>query len=96
MDDYDVAPSPTTEGASYNAWIMARIGNGIDALVDRAIIRQPIMAAGGQQYGVDENGRMYVLGQTNSQVVAQVQKSQAISPVLLIGIVALVVVLGAK
>jgi hypothetical protein len=98
MENYDDPPSATADGAGYSSWFLARAGNAIDVLVDRAIRQPQYLNDVGRQYGVDDNGNLYQLGQTNGQIIAQVNKgSQTISPtMLIIGAVLLVVLLGSK
>lgn len=97
MDNYDDAPSVTGDGAGFSSWFLARAGNAIDAIVDRQIRQPQYLNDAGQQYGVDSNGRIYQLGQTNGQIVAQVQTNkQSISPILIIAAVVLIVALGNK
>lgn len=97
MDNYD-APSATGDGAGFSSWFLARAGNAIDAIVDRQIREPQYLNDAGQQYGVDDRGNVYQLGQMNGQVVAQINKggTQSISPVLIIGLLALVLVMGNK
>jgi hypothetical protein len=95
MDYYDDAPSVTSDGAGFSSWFLARAGNAIDAIVDRQIRQPQYLNDAGQQYGVDGNGNIYQLGQTNGQIVAQVNRpASQISPLLIIGAIVLLVVLG--
>jgi hypothetical protein len=98
MEYYDDAPSVTSDGAGYSSWFLARAGNAIDAIVDRQIRQPQYLTDTSQQYGVDDTGHIYQLGQTNGQIVAQVNNKggQSISPLLLIGLVVLVVAMGSK
>lgn len=97
MDNYDDAPSVTSDGAGFSSWFLARAGNAIDAIVDRQIRQPQYLNDAGQQYGVDGNGRIYQLGQTNGQIVAQVNRpATTISPVLIIGAILLLVMLESK
>lgn len=93
--DYETAPSVTSDGAGFSSWFLARAGNAIDAIVDRQIRQPQYLNDAGQQWGVDGNGNIYQLGQTNGQIVAQVNRpAQQISPLLIIGAIVLLVVLG--
>lgn len=95
MDDY--APSVTNDPNGFSAWFMSRAGVAIDAYVDRAIRQPQTLTDNGQQWGVDNNGNMYVIGKTNNQVVSHVSTAGQINPMLLIGAaVLLVVMLGNK
>lgn len=60
-----------------NAWLSARLGNAIDAWVDRTLNRPQLGYDPAQAYGMDSNGNLYQLGQTNSQVIAQVNTTKA-------------------
>lgn len=92
--DYETAPSVTSDGAGFSSWFLARAGNAIDAIVDRQIRQPQYLNDAGQQWGVDGNGNIYQLGQTNGQIVAQVNKpAHQISPLLIIGAILLVVML---
>jgi hypothetical protein len=85
----------TQQSNQTDAWLSARAGNAIDALVDR-VLNQPQMGYDpAQAYGVDQNGRIYTLGQTNSQIAAQIQtnaRGLTISPWLVLAVIALVVI----
>lgn len=78
-----------------NAWLSARLGNAIDAWVDRTINRPQLGYDPAQAYGMDSNGNLYQLGQTNGQVIAQVNNGKAggnnmLLLVLLVGVVVMV------
>lgn len=82
-----------------DAWLSARVGNAIDALVDRTLARPQMGSDAAQAYGVDQNGNLYSLGQRNAQVVAQVQTrtaGQTVSPLMLMLIIGAVVLLVSK
>ncbi|WP_373986990.1 hypothetical protein [Duganella sp. BuS-21] len=98
MDQYDTAPSVTGDGAGFNAWVLARAGNAIDAIVDRQVRGPQYLNDSGQQFGMDGGGRLYQLGQAGGQVVAQVKQTgpAAINPIFILGLIALVVVMGSK
>lgn len=55
-----------TQGQA-DAWALSRVGNAIDALVDRTLNRPQVFNDSGQQYGVDGNGNLYPLGGYNMQ-----------------------------
>jgi len=96
MGEYD-QPSVTTDTSAWSAWALSRVGNAIDAYVDRQILGPQYLVGGSQQFGMDANGNVYPLGQASGQVIGNVQRGgQAISPILLIGIIALVVIVGSK
>lgn len=59
-------------GVQMDAWVAARLGNAIDAMTDRTRNQPQMWSDPAQAYGVDQNGRIYTLGQTNGQVSAQV------------------------
>jgi hypothetical protein len=63
----------TTQSGGIDAWVMARVGNAIDVYTDRALNRPQTIYDPAQAYGMDQNGRIYTLGQTNGQITAQVQ-----------------------
>jgi hypothetical protein len=89
-----------TSGAGWDSWLAARVGNAIDAATDRALNRPQLGSDPGQAYGVDQNGRIYTLGQTNGQIQAQVQTGAqtslgALMPWLIIGAVVFLAV-GSK
>ncbi|MTV36278.1 hypothetical protein [Duganella radicis] len=74
-----------------NAWLNARLGNAIDVWVDRTLNRPQLGYDPAQAYGMDANGNLYQLGQTNSQVVAQVNSTKGGNNNLLL----LVLIVGA-
>jgi hypothetical protein len=61
-----------TSNGGMDSWMSARLGNAIDALTDRALNRPQMGSDPAQAYGVDQNGRIYTLGQVNGQISAQV------------------------
>lgn len=95
MDEYETSPSVTSDGAGFSAWALSRVGVAIDAYVDRAIRQPQYLSTGGQQYGVDDRGNLYPLGQTNGQIVANVQTKATISPVMLL-LIGAVIIMAAK
>lgn len=84
-----------TQNSGWDSWLMARVGNAIDIGVDRVLQRPQFGSDPAQAYGVDQNGRIYQLGQTNGQIRATVQTN--VNPMgnmgtlLLLGLIALVV-----
>jgi hypothetical protein len=58
---------------SGDAWMQARLGNAVDALVDRVLMKPQYISDPGQAYGVDQAGNIYQLGQTNGQLAATIQ-----------------------
>lgn len=89
-----------TNSQDTSAWFMARLGNALDAYVDRNIYGNGQFAVdAGQQYGVDANGNVYQLGKTNQQLTAVVANNAAQPSgmtLLLIGAVVLLVVMEGK
>ncbi|MGZ8301217.1 MAG: hypothetical protein ACXW2U_00785 [Telluria sp.] len=59
-------------GTDWSAWGQAVIGTAISAYVDREIRGPQGVYDPGQAYGVGDDGRLYTLGQTNSQISANV------------------------
>jgi hypothetical protein len=88
-----------TNSNPLDAWLGARVGNAIDVWVDRTLNRPQFTNDPSQAYGVDGNGNLYQLGQTNGQIVAQVNTGRPVNSgmnsLLIIGLIALVV-MGAK
>jgi hypothetical protein len=87
MDQYN-SPSVVEDTNQWSAWALSRVGNAIDAYVDRQILGPQYLNGGYQQYGQDAYGKLYPLGQPSGQVIGQVQpNSQQISPLMLLLIV---------
>lgn len=96
MDEFG-APSVTNDTGQWSAWALARVGNAIDAYVDRTVLGPQYINGGSQQYGMDQYGQVYPLGQASGTVVGTVQRGgDSLSPILIIGIVLAVVMLGSK
>ena len=77
-----------------DAWLSARLGNAIDAWVDRTLARPQIGSDPSQAYGIDANGNIYQLGQTNMQIAAQVNSTKAAnsnSMLMLVMVVGLII-----
>jgi hypothetical protein len=55
MDDLDTDSGTQT-------WALSRLGYGIDALIDREI-NKPTAIANSGAYGIDNQGRIYTVGQ---------------------------------
>jgi hypothetical protein len=72
----------------WDAWAQAVAGDAIGAVVDRYRYGPQVLGDGGQAYGVDQNGRMYTLGQTNGQLSATIQTRApgSISPWLIVAV----------
>lgn len=85
----------TSQSSGLDAWVMARLGTAIDVGLDRVLNRQPTLVDAGQAYGVDQNGNIYQLGQTNSQISATIQTASApksnMGMLLVVGLVVLLV-----
>lgn len=83
-----------TTQSGLDSWTMARLGNAIDVAVDRALNKPPTLVDSGQAYGVDQNGNIYQLGQTNGQLAATIQTNSApksnMGMLLIVGLVVLV------
>jgi hypothetical protein len=61
-----------SQGIFSDSWLAARLGNAIDAGIDRVTNRPQYNVDPGRSYGVDQNGNLYQLGQSNSQLTAQI------------------------
>jgi hypothetical protein len=74
--------------SGWDAWGQAVLGTAINAAVDRYVYGPQTLGDGGQAYGVDQNGRMYTLGQTNGQLSATIQTRapSTISPWLIVAV----------
>jgi hypothetical protein len=66
-----------TQTGGLDAWVMARVGNALDAGIDRVINRPQFVSDPSQAYGVDQNGNIYQLGKSNGQITASVQTNTA-------------------
>lgn len=92
----------TTDTGLGDAWLSARLGNAIDAGVDRVLNRPQFAGDPAQAYGVDQNGNLYTLGKTNSQIAAQVTTQTAagggftISPLLVLVVLAVLAIEAKK
>jgi hypothetical protein len=77
-----------TQSNGWDAWLQARLGTAIDVAIDRTAYGPQTLGDGGQAYGVDQNGRMYTLGQSNGQLAATIQTRApgAISPWLIVAV----------
>lgn len=96
MDEFN-SPSVVEDTGAWSAWAMSRFGNAIDAYVDRQILGRQYLTGGAQQYGQDQYGNLYPLGQPTGQVIGQVQpNSQQISPLMLLLIVGAVILVASK
>lgn len=94
MDEQNQQGSP-------DAWFLARLGNAVDAWVDREVRGPQRYYDPSQAYGMDGNGNIYTLGQTNGQISATVTPTRGdafggLLPWLLIGGVILLVTSGSK
>jgi hypothetical protein len=87
----------TQSTSGWDAWLMARVGNAIDAKVDRVLNQPQYISDPSQAYGVDQNGRIYQLGQSNGQIAATIQTTAPAknSMLLLLLAVGAVLLLGA-
>lgn len=65
----------TQNGTNWDAWSQAVVGTAIGAIVDRVVQRPQLGVDPSQQYGVDDQGRIYQLGKTNAQISANVQRN---------------------
>jgi hypothetical protein len=88
----------TQSANGWDAWLAARVGNAIDAGVDRVLHKPQYMTDPAQAYGVDANGNIYQLGQTNGQLTSTIQTRTPTSnsTLLLLALVGLVLVLEAN
>jgi hypothetical protein len=90
------------QSGGIDAWLGARLGYAVDAWVDRELRVPQRMYDPAQAYGVDPNGNIYTLGQTNSQVTANVVPAHGsgafggLLPWLVIGGVILLATSGSK
>lgn len=57
-------------------WNLAILGQAIGTYVDREI-NKPTAIASSQNYGIDQNGQLYTLGQPAGQVAANVSTVKA-------------------
>jgi hypothetical protein len=92
----------TTQAMGWDSWTQAVLGNAVGAWVDREIRAPQRMYDSAQAYGMDANGNLFTLGQTNSQITANVVPTNgagsfgSLLPWLLIGGVILFAVSGSK
>lgn len=56
----------TGSAPDVGAWALSRVGNALDALVDREIRRPLTVSDPSQAYGIDEFGRYYQRGQNGA------------------------------
>lgn len=85
----------TQNSSNWDSWMMARLGFAIDATVDRIVARPTLGYDPAQAYGMDEQGRLYQLGQTNAHVSATVNNTGgavALNPLMLLLIIGAIVV----
>jgi hypothetical protein len=77
-----------TQSNGWDAWGQAVLGNAINVAVDRYAYGPQSLGDSGQAYGVDQNGRMYTLGQTNGQLAGTIQTRApgVISPWLIVAV----------
>lgn len=80
------------ETSDLGAWTLSKLGNVIDAYVDRTINRPQVVHDSSAAYGVDSNGNLYNLGQTNN---GRSTVSVGMNP-LTLALIAVVVVLMVK
>lgn len=72
------------------AWLSARLGNAIDAYVDRQLQSQAVIQPS-TGFGIDANGQLYKLGQpVTASTVTPVSGGGSMSMLLLVGLVLLV------
>lgn len=91
----------TTQPMGWDSWTQAVVGNAVGAWVDREFRVPQRMYDPAQAYGVDANGNLFTLGQTNSQITANVVPTRGdafggLLPWLLIGGVILLATSGGK
>ena len=91
----------TTQTPGWDAWGQAVLGNAVSAWVDRELRVPQRMYDPAQAYGMDGNGNIYALGQTNGQISATVTSTRGdafggLLPWLLIGGVLAFVLSGSK
>lgn len=66
------------------AWALSRLGNAIDAYVDRQIGTQSQTIIGQVGYGIDSNGQLYQLGTTSGGGTAAVPAKPNLMLILLV------------
>lgn len=66
------------------AWALSRLGNAIDALVDRQLGTQSQQIIGQTGYGIDSNGNLYTLGTTSGGNTAAVAAKPNMMMILLL------------
>ena len=59
----DETESGSVDLSGIGAWLGARTGNAIDALIDREVRKPPSIIDPSQAYGIDEFGNLYQRGQ---------------------------------
>lgn len=74
------------------AWTLSKLGTVIDAYVDRTINSPQVVHDASAAYGVDSNGNLYNLGQTNN---GRSTVSVGMNP-LTLALIAVVIVLMVK
>lgn len=66
-----------------DAWALGGLGYAIGAYVDREL-NKPTNISANSAYGIDEQGRLYTLGQPAGQVQASVSNGKPANPMMLL------------
>lgn len=69
--------------SNMGAWDLSMLGNAIGQYVDREL-NKPTAIASSQNYGIDERGNLYTLGQPAGQVVATTSNGKPANTTMLL------------